>query len=259
MTAITIDTETTGLSPHTHRLVEIAIIDWDTGAELLHTRIDPQMPIPADATAIHHITDDMVIGAPKFVDIADRVTEIISGVQAVIGYNPWFDRGMISGEYRRLPSVRPPRWPVVICAKRQWDIHEPKEQRKLENAYKRFVDKNGFSGAHSAIADARATREVLISQIFTFGLEGKPWPEFDPDQKRWVGPSDHIIAVDGVLYVNFGQHSGKPAHEVEIGYWRWITTKDFPEHVKTIADFVLIRGGVVSADDMYGFAYGRFL
>jgi DNA polymerase III epsilon subunit-like protein len=276
--AIVLDTETTGFSPHQHRVVEIAVVDFETGDTLLHTYLDPGEAIPEDASAVHGITWDqptykakdgtekpatMVKGQPTFDTVALELATIIQGAEAIIGYNPWFDRGMIAGEYRRLAQSTPgdvptPRWPTLICAKRQWDLNEPREQRHLTNAYKRFVDQKGFDGAHGAMADTTATREVLIAQIFTFGLEGKSWEEFDPDQKRWCGPSDHVIVVDGVLVCNFGKYKGRPCHEIDLGYWRWIAGQDFPEHVKTIGDYCVVKKGP-TADELYGFAYGRFM
>ncbi len=257
--AIVLDTETTGLSSHTDHVVEIAVVDFETGDVLLHTRLNPGRPIPAEATAIHGITDEMVKDCPVFADVAVSLAALISEAAAIAGYNPFYDRGMINGEFKRLPDASRPvvKWPIIICAKRVWDRHEPK--RNLTAAHKRFVDRAGFDGAHGALADTRATLDVLRAQIAEFGLEGKTWDEFDPDQKRWLGPTEHIVVENGVLLLGFGKHKGIPCHDVDLGYWRWIVNQDFPEHVKTIADFItLVKQGRVTADELHSFAYGRF-
>jgi DNA polymerase III epsilon subunit-like protein len=58
-----LDTETTGLE-YNSRIVEIAVTTAD-GEVLLDTLVNPGEPIPADATAIHKITDEMVANAPS--------------------------------------------------------------------------------------------------------------------------------------------------------------------------------------------------
>lgn len=259
---IVIDTETTGFSPREDRIIEIAVLNYDDGEVLLHTHLNPGRPIPEKITEITGITDAMVIDAPIFSSIADQLMNLIATADAICGYNPWFDRGMISGEFARLNGEQPMlfKWPVMICAKRTWDIHEPREQRHLQNAYKRFVNPIGFEGAHGALADTRATREVLLSQINTFSLAGKTWEEFDPDQKRWIGPTDHLVAVDGVVMVNFGKYKGVNCHDIDVGYWRWVVKQDFPEHVKTVADFItVVKGGKATKEEIYSFVYGRYM
>jgi hypothetical protein len=144
---------------------------------------------------------------------------------------------MIAAEISRNGGVV--KWPVLICTKRLWDLHEPKEHRNLQNAFKRFVDPNGFEGAHGAVPDTIACGRVLKSQIKLFGLEGKSWTDYDPDQRQWWGPTDHFIVKNGVLVMNFGKNKGTPVHLVEKSFWRWLVEKDFPEYVKRLADYLV--------------------
>lgn len=266
---IVLDTETTGFSPVRDRVIEVAVLDFNTGEVLIDTKLNPQMPIPPDSTLVHGITDEMVADAPLFASIVVQLASLISQSEAVIGYNPWFDRNMINGEFQRYNSraSAPDRdgsfeslavnWPTLVCAKRTWDIHEPKEKRHLQNAFKRFVNKDGFEGAHGALADARATRSVYFEQQSLFKLVGVPWNELDPEQKRWVGPSDHLVVDDGIVKINFGKHQGKDCFAVERGYWSWISSSDFPEHVRAVAAEIL-SGRCKTAQELYSFAYGKF-
>jgi DNA polymerase III subunit epsilon len=67
MTFVALDTETTGLFPIMHRLVEIGAVRFRLdGGELatFQTLINPEMPIPKDVQQVHGITDAMVRGKP---------------------------------------------------------------------------------------------------------------------------------------------------------------------------------------------------
>lgn len=232
MTAIVFDTETTGLSRETDRILEVAIVGWESNGEFLQ-RFNPQMPIPQEATNIHGIGDDDVKDAPLFAEHASFLHATISTADAVIGYNPFFDAGMIDAEMARC-GLTPIKWPTLVCAKRTWDCHEPND-RHLMNAYRRFVDRNGFNSAHSALADTKACRDVLKAQIEYFGLHDHAWEDFDPERKLWWMSSHHVLVVDQTLMMNFGKWRGKPVRDVDHGFWRWLLERDFPKHLLLLA------------------------
>src|SRR5690606_451607 len=108
-------------------------ISYLSGEKLLHERVNPQIPIPPEMP--HGITNEMVADAPRFMDIAHQVASLISLAEAVIGYNPGFDRRMIAAELARCEVWI--KWPIIVCAKGLWDVCEEKEKRTLTNAYKR--------------------------------------------------------------------------------------------------------------------------
>lgn len=239
MTAIVIDTETTGMGEF-DRVIELAIIGVDDSENGWCRRFNPGIPIPLEATAVHGITDEDVAGESSFRDLADVVRAMIEGAEAVIGYNPTFDQGMIDGEMRR--ALAPPiKWPPLIDAKRLWDVYEPREKRNLSNAYRRFVDRTGFEGAHGALADSRATFRVITALMREFELVGKPWTELDPERQLWWGPTHHVIKdpASGYLTVNFGKSRGQRVVDVDLGYWRWLAERDFPKHVLMLALHVI--------------------
>lgn len=252
--AIVLDVETTGFSPHADRITEIAILNFRSGEVLMKTYLNPERRIPEDVQKITSITDEMVASAPYFAEIADQLAIIISTASAIIGYNTQFDRGMIAAEFARHAAKTPgfvaPAWPTLVCAKRQWDLREPREERNLTNAYRRFVSPKGFVGAHGALADANATRDVFLGQQFAFMLESVEWAELDPEQKTWYGSSGHFVWKDGVLTCNFGKSKGQSAHVVERGYWQWIWRGDFPEHVKQLADWMIYVGPRYTEDEL---------
>lgn len=241
--AIVLDVETTGFSPKEARVTNIAVMGLESGEMYLDTLIDPECHIPEHITEITKITDEMVAGKPKFRNIAAKLYQLIQDAEAVIGYNIAFDRRFISEEFRRMGDViTPPKWPPVACAKRMWDVVEPRDSRKLQNAYKRWVNDAGFENAHGAGPDTRATRAVFLSQKQNFPeVFAKPWSELDPEaQTWWSRMTDHIRWKDGRLTVGWGKYRGAYCHTLEKSFWKWVSDNDFPEHVKDFADYMVM-------------------
>ncbi|MGR5144741.1 3'-5' exonuclease [Photobacterium sp. DNB23_23_1] len=83
-----LDTETTGLGDDAE-ICEISVIN-STGTVFLNTLVKPVNPIPADATAIHGITNEMVINAPTWLNILPHVLTTLFESNVVI-YNSFYD------------------------------------------------------------------------------------------------------------------------------------------------------------------------
>lgn len=96
--ALILDTETTGLAG---RIVEISIIRAIDGIVLLNTLINPECPIPASATAIHGITDEMVESAPVFDTVYYQIKRLVEGAGRVVIYNAEFDKDRLWSDTHR--------------------------------------------------------------------------------------------------------------------------------------------------------------
>lgn len=100
-----LDTETTGLSRTTDRVVEIAIaaVDRRTWSVLWERAqlIDPQRAMPYAATKVNGITSAMVRGKPAFPDIWPRIVARVPNGSRVIAHAAPFDRSMIAAECDR--------------------------------------------------------------------------------------------------------------------------------------------------------------
>ncbi|MBW2524411.1 MAG: 3'-5' exonuclease [Deltaproteobacteria bacterium] len=92
-----IDTETTGIDPETDRIVELGATVFQQGRLLrkMGMLLNPGMPIPAEATAVHGITDDEVAECPSLAEIADRFLEHVRRAELLVGYNWPFDAGLL--------------------------------------------------------------------------------------------------------------------------------------------------------------------
>lgn len=232
------DLETTGVNISKDRIVEISLIKvMPNGQEVEKTmRINPELPIPAEATAVHHITNEDVKDAPTFKQVAKELGKFFEGCD-IAGFNSnKFDIPLLMEEFLRA-NVN------IDLAKHRFvdvqTIFHKMEQRTLVAAYKFYCDKN-LEEAHSANADTKATYEVLKAQLDRY-------PELKNDieflssfssHNRNVDLSGRIIYNDHKVPVfNFGKYKGVPVEEVlrkDMGYYGWMMNGDFPLNTKQV-------------------------
>ena len=98
-----VDLETTGGSPFFNRVIEIGLLRVEKGevVEEYQTLVNPEMPLPEFITKITGITDEDLVDAPKFEDIADEVLSKFEG-NIFVAHNSQFDYGFLKEEFRRL-------------------------------------------------------------------------------------------------------------------------------------------------------------
>lgn len=233
------DLETTGVNFQTDRIVEISYIKiHPNGTEESRTiRVNPERPIPAEATAVHHITDEDVANERTFKEIARELARIFTGCD-IGGFNSnKFDIPLLMEEFIRagVDDFDPSRCRLIDVQ----TIFHKMEQRTLVAAYKFYCEKD-LEDAHSAQADTRATYEVLKAQ-----LDRYPSLKNDIDflsdfstQKKNVDLAGRIVYNEqGCETFNFGKHKGKTVNEVfatDPNYCDWIQKSDFAENTKRV-------------------------
>lgn len=240
------DLETTGISITHDRIVEISFVKvYPNGKEDVKSRrINPGMPIPPQATAIHGITDEDVKDCPTFKQVARSLADQLEGCD-LAGFNSSrFDVPMLAEEFLRAGVD-------FDMSKRKFVdvqiIFHRKEQRTLEAAYAFYCNKQ-LENAHSAEADAIATYEVLKSQLerypdLTNDIEAlsKEYSSFN-NNLDFAGRI--ILDEKGVEVFNFGKHKGKPVLEVlknEPGYYNWMMDGDFPLNTKQVLTKIRLK------------------
>jgi DNA polymerase-3 subunit epsilon len=158
MRTLYLDTETTGLSPTMGaKVVEIAIVD-DRGRPVLDTLVNPREPIPADASRIHGITDDMVRRAPTMRKLWPTIEELTEGEHVVI-YNAAFDRAFFPNRLRHTGRLS---CAMLSFAEVYGEVHATRggyKWQKLVTAAD-YVGHEFEGAAHRALADALACRAV---------------------------------------------------------------------------------------------------
>ena len=239
------DLETTGINITKDRIVEISIIKvMPSGEEIEKTRrINPEMPIPAEATAVHHITDEDVAQCPSFKMVAKDLARIFTGCD-IAGFNSnRFDIPMLDQEFQRAGvkfDFSKPRFIDVQT------IFHKKEQRNLIAAYKFYCGKN-LEDAHSANADTRATYEVLKAQLDRYDdlpNDMEKLSEFSTQNRNVDLMGRLIFNDDRKEVINFGKYKGRLAEEVlrqDPGYSSWLLTGYFSQNTKDAFTTIKLR------------------
>lgn len=253
-----IDLETTGINIATDRIVEIALlkVNLDGSETEMLQRINPEMPIPPQASKIHGIYDEDVKDAPVFREVAKNLAKFIEGCD-LAGFNSnRFDIPLLAEEFLRAE--------VDIDLKKHkfidvQAIFHKMEKRTLAAAYKFYCDKD-LVDAHSAMADTRATYEVLKAQLDRYqGVEyedagGKTSVPIVNDVEKLSNFSSYDRNVDfvgrivydenGVEVFNFGKNKGVPVEKVlqeQPGYFGWMLNGEFPLYTKKVLTQIKLR------------------
>lgn len=230
------DLETTGTNPERDRIVEITIgrVEPTTlNTQLLHTLVNPGIPIPADASAIHGITDEAVRDAPPFAKIVRFVVPLLSGA-SLVGYNHRrFDVRMIATELRHAGVTEDPCEAAHLIDAQA--IYFKREPRDLAAALQFFCG-DSHEGAHGTTADVMATLRVLLKQLERYDdlpRDVEALHEFCRDAS-WVDRDGKIIWRDGKACLGFGPHQGVPLAIADRGFLSWMLGKNFPPDTKEI-------------------------
>ena len=115
MRFIAFDLETTGTLPGVDRIVEIGAVRFHNGEvdAVFSTLVDPLIPIPAGASRVNNITDDMVEGKPKIEELLGPLSEFC-GDDLMVAHNAAFDYGFLSADFKR-HEMRTPTG-LVLCS-----------------------------------------------------------------------------------------------------------------------------------------------
>ncbi|HQR21917.1 MAG TPA: exonuclease domain-containing protein [Burkholderiaceae bacterium] len=205
---VVVDCETTGVDED-DTVVEIAVVRLDDGAEF-SSLINPGRPIPPMASAVHHLTDADVAGAPHLADLEGELRQFIGG-RTLVAHNAAFDS-------RMLPALGTAPW---LCTMRLAKHLYP-EAPGFSNQVLRYwlglaVDTRDLA-PHRALADALVTAAVLRTQLAAC-------------RERWGfdGSAELVAKANSparVEYLYFGkEHWGKRIADVPSGYLRWMIEK----------------------------------
>lgn len=241
------DLETTGVDVSKDRIVEICYIKvWPNGNEVSRTmRINPEMHIPEQASAVHGIYDADVAECPTFKEVAKEIAGDFTGCD-LAGFNSnRFDLPMLAEEFLRAQVD------IDLTRHRAIDvqvIYHKLEQRTLSAAYKFYCGAE-LVNAHSALADTRATYEILQAQLDHYPDVLVNDMEFLSQFSSFTRNADfagRIVYDDaGNEVFNFGKYKGEKVETVllrDSGYYAWMMNGDFPLNTKQVLTRIKLRG-----------------
>ncbi len=232
------DLETTGINTSKDRIVELYMIKImpDGARHDIHQRFNPEMPISAEATSVHGISDADVANEPTFKQKAHDLNQFLMNCDFA-GFNSnKFDFPMLVEEFFRVGVEFDTLKRKFIDAQRIFHLMEP---RNLSAAFKFYCQKN-LENAHSAKADTEATWEIIQAQLTHY-----PTLENNIDFLHQFSGQSNLVDLAGRLVFNekkqacfnFGKHKGKTVAEVlkvEPSYYEWMMNGDFPAQTKKV-------------------------
>ena len=227
------DLETTGISTNNDRIVQVALIGADADGNPIHHDIlvNPQRPIPRDASRVHGIYDQDVRSKPVFKECANELAELMEGA-VIVGHNARkFDMPLLQNEFYRC-GISPPK-PLVVLdtleAVRRLKI--PRPHNLGAQCARHGID---LSNAHDAAADAAACLLLLwkvmrdhpssfrrsLQEIEEWLISGEVRKD-ESELGRALTDLDSLdkngrIRIDeGAYILAFGRHRGKDLQSIE--------------------------------------------
>ncbi len=233
------DLETTHLDISLARIIEIAMIKLypDATTESFLTRVNPGIPIPAEATRIHGITNFDVMDKPSFRDIARDIYAVIEHCD-LAGYNLIaYDLPILVNEFKRAGIDFSTDGIAIIDV---MEIFKKKERRNLAAAYQFYCEKQ-LNDAHSALKDTQATLEIFQAQLKRYAdlpTRVQELHEFCAQRNdRFVDSDKKFFWQNGEACFAFGKYKGMTLKQVaksDPDYLKWMLTSDFSDEVRKI-------------------------
>lgn len=239
------DIESTGISFRSDRIIELAALKIEPdGSQVEKTwLLNPTIPIPPESTAIHKITDAQVVACPTFADKAMEIGLFFGDNSDLGGYNILrFDMLILAEEFNRVGMrFRTDNRRVIDAQK----IFHAKEPRDLSAALLFYCGQK-HSNAHGALADTKATWEVIQGQFRKYTDLPKSIDEID----RTFNPVDptHVDRAGRLRWrgenavISFGKHKGRTLRELadqDPNFLKWMVKGDFPADTRKICEDAL--------------------
>jgi DNA polymerase-3 subunit epsilon len=252
------DIEATGTNIISDRIIEIAVIKMMPGGEIVRKSnvLNPTIPIPAESSAIHGLTDEDVKDKPTFKSVAKEYARFFEGADLAGFAVMKFDVPILVEEFLRADVEFDYTRKRVIDSQK---IFHLMEKRTLSAAYKFYLNKE-FENSHTAEADTEASMDVLLAQVaryenleVTDTLNRKIGViKNDMDALHQVSSVQQvdlsgrmILNAKGQEVFNFGKHKNKVVTEVfkqEPAYYDWIMNGEFPLDTKRKITEIKLRG-----------------
>lgn len=198
------DTETTGIKAENDYIIEIAAYD-PVQDRTFERFVNPGVPIPPEATAIHKITDEMVADAPNFSNIGKEFIEFCNGDTVLVAHNnDNFDIHFLRSEFGR-HNIPMPDWKFLDSLKwaRRYRPDLPRHTLQFLREMYGFEANN----AHRALDDVLILEKVFAMMIDDLSIE-QVYKLLNQPRK--------------LQHMPFGKHQGVPLQKIPKSYVRWL-------------------------------------
>ncbi len=209
---LVLDIETTGLDPTSDKIVEIAaIMEKKTFQALCH----PGREIPPAASAIHHITNEMVKDKRPFMDYYSELVLEMKDANVLVGHN------IVGFDDKFLPDHKWPILDTMLLAKKVWPDMESYSNQFLRYYHKLYLTDGVGRSAHEALSDVKVTSGIL-KKLLDDVCAMKVAAGQDPDNIQVEDLIKWSLVPNLLKTCKFGKHKGKPWAEIPLDYLRWM-------------------------------------
>ena len=165
---IFLDTETTGMSRATDRIVEVCAIEVDDDfneIDSFHAFINPQRKVPWFVTRIHGLNNEFLDDKPIFSDIGRYLLLFLEGSE-LWAHNMSFDAGMLNAEFarNRLPTLEKVDC-RLNCTLQLARSTFPGQKNSLDALLDRFAIDRSERRLHGAMIDTRLLVKVYQNLV----------------------------------------------------------------------------------------------
>ena len=203
--AIYYDTETTGIKAEKDRIIEIAAYD-PLNNLYFEKLINPGIPIPEDATAIHHISNEMVAQALRFEEVLPELLKFCEGEVVLIAHNnDAFDYQFLKAEFNRC-SAPLPGWKFLDTLK--WSRRYRRDLPKHSLQFLREIYGIPPNNAHRALDDV-----VVLHQLFSQMID-----DLSIEQAYQLMNQPRTLH-----HMPFGKYQGTPLKNMPKDYVQWLS------------------------------------
>jgi DNA polymerase-3 subunit epsilon len=222
--AIYYDTETTGIRSDKDRIIEIAAYDPERDTSFVQL-VNPGCSIPAEATAIHHITDEMVANERGFAEVGQAFIDFCDGDVVLIAHNnEAFDKLFLQAECQRNQLTLPLEWRYFDTLK--WARRYRKDLPRHTLQFLREVYGIAANTAHRALDDV-----IILHKVFSALLDDLT-----------IDDAYRLLEVPKEIHsMPFGKHQGTPLAQMPAHYVKWLADSgalDKPENAQLKASFI---------------------
>ncbi len=168
MREIVFDTETTGMDPaEGHKIIEIGCVELDSHiatGKTLHLYLNPERDVPAEAVAVHGLTEEFLKDKPTFGEVVGEFLDFIGDDAKLIAHNAAFDMKFVNAELKTFgfPSIDPKRViDTLVMAREKF----PGSPANLDALCRRFNIDNSNRTLHGALLDSELLAEVYMELL----------------------------------------------------------------------------------------------
>ncbi len=198
------DTETTGVKAERDYIIELAAYDPELD-KTFEQLINPGCPIPSEATAIHHISDEMVKDSPSFGDVANDFVNFCEGETVLIAHNnDGFDVHFLRKEFSR-NDLTMPSWKFFDTLK--WARRYRPDIPRHSLQFLREIYGIPANNAHRALDDV-----IVLHKVFEHMTDDLSMDEIYQLMNK---PKQ-------IQHMPFGKHQGQPLSRVPKNYIKWL-------------------------------------